>query len=465
MKRVILHAGPSKTGTTTIQALLTEHASLLLQHGVYYPATSPPSNEGHPSLALEARTASGQFVPPTTMAECSWDEAINNFEASGANSLLLSSEDFSDLDTKHWEWIGDKLKSFEISVILAIRNPADVVFSAWKQSVKSGFGAGEEVLDFESAADLLASLPRISVFRLVDCIETVLKPSKISLFTINSRMSSIDLYQRFVLAADLPDIVVHSHNWSVAESRNRALSDWKTMILLQLNQELLSKSPEEMIFPGNIDTRRLQVRSYILEALEDMPDTTRFEITISPTAITKLSGLQSNIIEWASNRELIGSLSDISDSTRLEKSAGSATDINPVKPSSVDVTNLLYKTVRNQVHVRTTLLNRANAYGSSQSVQVIKLAAVNRGLEERYADLYSTLELANEFGATQSNNVLRLKNIIYGMERKIADLARTLNTANEYGSNQSTNVSNLISALADKDREIVELRKKLGGDV
>lgn len=461
MKRVILHVGPSKTGTTTIQALLSEHTNLLLKHGVFYPNTIPSSNEGHPSLALEVRTASGEIAHPTTTPVCSWDEAINAFENSGATSLLVSSEDFSDLDFHHWKWIGKKLEAYEIWIVLALRNPADVVFSAWKQSVKWGFGSGEQVLHFDDAADLLMSLRRVEIFRLTDCIENALKPFKICIFTIERDMSPVDLYQRFSSSANLPDIIANISIQSISRSFNKSLSDWKTMLLLQLNQAFFAHSPKKMTFPENIDAKRLQLRSYMLETLDDTPDVPEFKMAINNDTKVKLNILQQRIIEWAGRKEICGKLSDISESVLLKRTSVSTSDSDGAQPTSVEVIDLLYKSLHNQVEVLTRMRDRANEYGSSQSKQVTKLVADIQRLEGRLSDLASTLEVANKFGETQSAHLLSLKKVATGLESQIVDLARTLKIANNYGSVQSKNVCDLIGILAEKDRQIVELETRL----
>lgn len=465
MKRVLLHIGPSKTGTTTIQAFLSEFAASLLAHGVYYPETVPPSNEGHPSLALEVRTASGEFVPPTTTPACSWSYVIDNFEALGADTLLLSSEDFSDLNCNHWEWVRDRLKDYEICVIFALRNPVDVVISAWKQSVKWGFGSGEEILDFDGASGLLMGLQRVAIFRLFDCINAGLRPVKICIFTIGSKMEALDLYKRFSLAAALPDVIAYNNIRPASRSYNESLSDWKTVLLLQLNQALFAHSPRDMTFPGNIGAARLELRSYILETLKSMPNTSNYKITISNDTSTKLLALQHQIMEWAASKELFGTSSDISESAQLKERASPTAIGDPTQPAGVDVINLLYKSFHNRLQNWTAVLDRANEYGSTQSTQVANLISLVGDMEDRLANLAVTLRNANEFGATQSANAQGLVKVITGMEGRIDELVKTLDKANEYGSTQSKNTQELIKILAEKDRQILDLKRRLYIDI
>ena len=53
LKQVLLHVGPSRTGTTAIQSALSAIAEDLQSDGVLFPKTRPVSQEGQPSLAWE----------------------------------------------------------------------------------------------------------------------------------------------------------------------------------------------------------------------------------------------------------------------------------------------------------------------------------------------------------------------------------------------------------------------------
>ena len=100
--RYIIHAGPRKTGTTSIQKCLDIHRELLLAHGVYYPKLIQNVNAHHqiPSAlsgSLEAIEAqSNQDFSDFDLCK-HLNEIYNTAESLKCNTILLSSEAFSGL--------------------------------------------------------------------------------------------------------------------------------------------------------------------------------------------------------------------------------------------------------------------------------------------------------------------------------------------------------------------------------
>ncbi|MDE2008294.1 MAG: hypothetical protein KGI51_17130, partial [Rhodospirillales bacterium] len=63
LQRIVLHVGPSKTGTTSLQAFLADRARALRALGICYPTSTPPSREGQHDLAWEIRRETGRPCP------------------------------------------------------------------------------------------------------------------------------------------------------------------------------------------------------------------------------------------------------------------------------------------------------------------------------------------------------------------------------------------------------------------
>lgn len=266
MKSIIIHVGPSKTGTTTLQNTLSAHRELLLMYGYFYPETIPASNEGHPSLAWDILRDTGRSMPIVSLAYVSWQQVLEQYEKSGADHLVISSEDFSDgsFGSQAFSRLKEILPGFVIHVVFAIRDPAEVIRSTWQHSVKWGYGAGEELLDLGTATtSVLTHFPRIKVVPMVDLIRDFLLPRSLSFFTVPRKQDGPTLLQRFGEACRFPSDLTQILMNEPARSTNASLSWDQTILFLECNRALsrVNVEPDEANY-------RLQARSFLVEAAQ-----------------------------------------------------------------------------------------------------------------------------------------------------------------------------------------------------
>ncbi|WP_137168117.1 hypothetical protein [Salinimonas lutimaris] len=127
-KRLILHIGPPKTGTSAIQKWCADHQQFLKQQGIFYPSHALSSNHissGHAEQLIMQNQDGKRELNPEGL------EAINNeFLASGCNTLLLSSEYFF----YHAHEISPHFT--HVQLIGYIRSPLAQFESAYNQTVK-----------------------------------------------------------------------------------------------------------------------------------------------------------------------------------------------------------------------------------------------------------------------------------------------------------------------------------------
>ena len=144
VKRIFLHIGTHKTATTTIQKGCGENSSALLSAGWFYPTTGMYMLGQH-NIAWEM--ASGHEQPWNQInywvqfrPECGGIDALKEeIDASSAENIILSSEDFDGLRTERIQLLADKLSTYNVEVIVYLREQASLLQSAWAQFVKSGF--------------------------------------------------------------------------------------------------------------------------------------------------------------------------------------------------------------------------------------------------------------------------------------------------------------------------------------
>lgn len=130
-KKLYIHVGPPKTGTSVIQFWLSTHAPWLRSQGVYYPQHELDSNSvssGHRALFLErlSQTTRTQFN------HAKFQQLLTEFNETDCSSLLLSSEFF-------FYQIPEFLKyreQYNIQFIAYVRADFELIESLYNQSVK-----------------------------------------------------------------------------------------------------------------------------------------------------------------------------------------------------------------------------------------------------------------------------------------------------------------------------------------
>lgn len=130
MRRIVVHAGPGKTGTSVVQQALLANSEALRSRGVLYPVHRMGSNlisSGNRDVLLE-RSPQGQWqVSPQRV-----DRLLEEFERSDCHTLLLSSEFFF----RRLKALAAALPTAEF--VLYFRNPVDMRQSGYVQNVKRG---------------------------------------------------------------------------------------------------------------------------------------------------------------------------------------------------------------------------------------------------------------------------------------------------------------------------------------
>lgn len=128
MKKIIIHAGPGKTGTSAIQYWCVSHREILQKNGIFYPEHALDKNKvsnGHIGL-IAKRNEEQKYI----IDESKLNVLLSEFQLSGCDCLLLSSEYFV-------EHIPELLKLLDNSnILLYFRDPIELHQSSYIQKVK-----------------------------------------------------------------------------------------------------------------------------------------------------------------------------------------------------------------------------------------------------------------------------------------------------------------------------------------
>lgn len=152
MQKLILHIGPPKTGTTSLQRFLSLIHDKLLSHGVLYPKEGRLRAESvyqvrrrHGTVTLRGPADSHQLlvwalkreVAGVDADEC-WSDVLQEIQRIGPHTIILSAEDFFGLSEPQVLEVRKKLVDFTVEVVLYLREPFEMCLSGYKQHVKMG---------------------------------------------------------------------------------------------------------------------------------------------------------------------------------------------------------------------------------------------------------------------------------------------------------------------------------------
>lgn len=144
-KRVYVHLGLHKTGTTSIQVALGHARSQLAKHGFLYPTIGCPEwapfgqhllpwslfQRDHYLPIVHNRRA--RFDDP--QRHSLWEKLKAEIEASGAENVVISSEEFDVFSAGEIDALGHHLHEYTIVPVIFLRNFSDLVESSYRTSI------------------------------------------------------------------------------------------------------------------------------------------------------------------------------------------------------------------------------------------------------------------------------------------------------------------------------------------
>lgn len=125
----LLHVGPPKTGTTSLQLALHRSRSQLADQGVYM-----PSREFNPRDAVWG----GIEFNSTEECVAEWERLVEDTADTGDRVAVISSEFFADADDEHAQRVVKDLGGEDVHVAITLRPLLKVLPSWWQQFVQIG---------------------------------------------------------------------------------------------------------------------------------------------------------------------------------------------------------------------------------------------------------------------------------------------------------------------------------------
>jgi len=131
----VLHIGPHKTGTTSLQSAFHACRDAVMEQGVHYagrgrhPMGAVLAAIGHSSPRHDDHT------PPDTRK---WERILREIHTTDAPRVLLSSEFFADARNRSIRSVIEQVGAEQVHVVVTLRPLAKIIPSQWQQYVQSG---------------------------------------------------------------------------------------------------------------------------------------------------------------------------------------------------------------------------------------------------------------------------------------------------------------------------------------
>jgi hypothetical protein len=141
---LLLHVGPHKTGTTSVQRAFASRRDLLAAHGVAYPGKS---SAPHGAVIARLGTHHGWYdeLEPTSVRR--WERFCETTRSLDA-TVVVSSEALCHADDVQATELCGELRPGPVRVVITLRPLAQLLPSSWQEYLKAGWGETyDEFLD------------------------------------------------------------------------------------------------------------------------------------------------------------------------------------------------------------------------------------------------------------------------------------------------------------------------------
>lgn len=240
-KRLVIHPGFHKSGTTALQESFALNRSLLRKKGILYPHIG---TKAHHRLAWSLtqrawgwRNRGGEITPPKV-----WEQMVDRINSAKEETVIISSEFFSELDGEKIRKIRSDIKGRDVQVLFTLRPLVKLLPSSYQQYLKYGTKAKYDewlhsVLDNPGESKISPTFwRRHSHGKVVAKWVDVFGPANVSILIVNESQPTF-LFEEINRYLDLP-----AGTLSAAPSgSNRSLTMEEISLLLEINEQFPSE--------------------------------------------------------------------------------------------------------------------------------------------------------------------------------------------------------------------------------
>ena len=310
-KRLIIHPGFHKSGTTALQESFALNRALLRENGILYPHIG---TKAHHRLAWALtqrswgwRKRGGEITSPKV-----WEQMVDRINSAKEETVIISSEFFSELDGEKIRKIRSDIKGRDIQILFTLRPLAKLLPSSYQQYLKYGTKAkyGEwlhSVLDIPGESKISPTFwKRHSHGKVVAKWVDVFGPTNVRVLIVNEAQPTF-LFDQINEYLGLPIGTINA----APSGSNRSLTMEEIALLLELNEQ----------FPKERDWDEYEVfirMGYIRQLTDFVPPAAEKARLLTPEwAILKANEIGGQVREELRSLgvEVIGDIDSLANST------------------------------------------------------------------------------------------------------------------------------------------------------
>ena len=260
-KRLIIHPGFHKSGTTALQESFALNRPLLRENGIFYP---PIGSKAHHRVAwaLTQRPWGWSKRGGEKTPEKYWDRMASRINGAKEETVILSSEFFSEIDGERIRKIRSEIKGRDIQILFTLRPLAKLLPSSYQQYLKYGITIEYEdwlhaILDKPGESKVSPTFwKRHSHGKVVARWVDIFGKSNVTLLIVNEAQPTF-LFDEINKFLNLPTGSLNA----APSGSNRSLTMEEISLLLELNRQF----PKERVW----DEYEVFVRAGYIRHLTD----------------------------------------------------------------------------------------------------------------------------------------------------------------------------------------------------
>ena len=134
-RRVVLHIGPPKTGSTHLQDLLWFNQDRLHTDGVFVAGSG---QRDHFNIGRDIRGEPQIPNHPGGTWTGTFDAALRDFEASGCHTAVITDERLAKTGPARVDRTLSRLDGFDVVIVYCMREFSGLLTSQWQERIKNG---------------------------------------------------------------------------------------------------------------------------------------------------------------------------------------------------------------------------------------------------------------------------------------------------------------------------------------
>lgn len=263
-KRLVIHPGFHKSGTTALQESFAGNRDRLVEFGILYPSVGTKTHH-RLAWALTQKPWGWSKRGGERTPEKLWHQMAARISASSLDTALLSSEFFAELDGEKIRKIRSDIKGREVKVLFTLRPLAKLLPSSYQQYLKYGIKVEYEewlhaILDKPGESKISPTFwQRHSHGKVIARWVDTFGASNVTVLIVNEAQPKF-LFDEVNKYFDLP----HETLQAQETGSNRSLTMEEISLLLEINRQF----PKDRVW----DEYEIFIRAgYIRELTDHVP--------------------------------------------------------------------------------------------------------------------------------------------------------------------------------------------------